>query len=467
MPRTLFLDRKQAETLHEATLAVLERTGIALDHPEAEELLLAAGATKDDSGRVLLPRALVEAALERAPRQFTMFDRNGEPALDLQAGRTYFGPGSDALYQVDRRTGEIRNSRLDDVRDNVRVADALGFDFIMSMALPRELSARQLYPAVFAEMVGHTTRPMVVTAITVEDIRHTHRLASIVAGGHEQLASHPLFLAYLEPLSPLTFDRNAVNKLLYCVEHRIPFVFAAGANCGTGAPIRPEGGVVQGGAESLAGLVIAVLKNPDVRFVYGSNTSSADMRSAMVCYGATEWFRTVAMYADMGQYYDLPTWGTAGSTDAKQIDAQAAWEAYRGILLALQCGSCLVHDMGYMSFGELYDARSLVLTMEMVREARHLLAPVDLSAEALSAGVIDEVSRSPNALYLGHPDSARNFRKALFISPLLDRDKVGQGQSDLLARLGKRLDELLASHAPAVLDEKKRAEMDAYLRRLA
>ena len=199
----------------------------------------------------------------------------------------------------------------------------------------------------------------------------------------QQLKEKPFFLAYLEPISPLKMDESGTDRLLYCAKNEIPIIFAAGANCGSGAPITPEGGVIQGGAESLAGLVLALLKNENARFVYGSNTSSMDMKTTLVCYGAPEWFKTVAMYADMGNYYNLPSWGTAGSSDSFYIDAQAAMEAYEGVLLALQSGSSLVHDVGYLAHGELYDARMLVLTDEMIRRAKHVLKEVDLSKNAL------------------------------------------------------------------------------------
>ena len=153
-------------------------------------------------------------------------------------------------------------------------------------------------------MVGNTARPIVTTAVSCADVAHIRAIASLVAGGADALEARPFVLAYLEPMSPLRFDRDCVDKLLYCCDHAIPFSFAAGANLGTGAPITPEGGVVQGSAESLAGLVLALLRNPDAKAVYGSNTSCADMRSALVCYGPSEWARTVAMYADLGKYYE-------------------------------------------------------------------------------------------------------------------------------------------------------------------
>ena len=151
-------------------------------------------------------------------------------------------------------------------------------------------------------------------------------------------------------------DYSGTQRLLYCAENEIPFMYAAGANCGTGAPITPEGGVVQGTAESLAGLILAMLKNEAARFVYGANTSSVDMKSMLVCYGAPEWYKTVAMYADMGKYYKLPSWGTAGCSDAFFVDAQAAMEAYEGIVFdlpwctmwrILRMENCMTHACWY------------------------------------------------------------------------------------------------------------------------
>ena len=80
---------------------------------------------------------MVGRALEEVPRYTRLWDRDGEKHIILGPGITYFGPGSDALYNVDKVTHEVRPSTLSDLRNNVALADALpGFDFVMSMALP-------------------------------------------------------------------------------------------------------------------------------------------------------------------------------------------------------------------------------------------------------------------------------------------------------------------------------------------
>lgn len=458
-----FLSAADAETIHQATLEVLEQTGLRLENKRAEALLRDHGAT-ESNGRICIPAGLVNEALAAAPSHFTVYDRSGAPSLELTNGRNYFGPGSDALYQVDRDSGDVRDSRLRDVGANAFLADAVGYDFVMSMALPQDVGPEALYPATFAEMVKHTTRPIVSTGVSAEDFMRINEIAGIVSDGRNR--EQPTFLAYLEPLSPLFLDEVGVDKLIYCAENGIPIIFAAGANCGVLAPVSPEGGVVQGGAESLAGLVIAYLVNRDVKFIYGANSASADMRSGFVCYGAAEWARTVAMYADMGRYYNLPSWGTAGCSDAFEIDGQAAWEAYRGIMTALQSCSTLVHDMGYLCFGELYDSRMILLAKEMLDEARQLLQPADLSDEALSVKVINEVATS-SSIYLAHPDTARNHRRKLWSSKVINRTKIGQPQEPQREKLARRVAEITAAHDVPSLAPEKQEEIDALLATLS
>ena len=81
MARPLFFSPQKATKIHEAALMVLERTGVKLDHEEAEDLYLKAGATKDDEGRILIPRSMVAEALEKARHEIRMYNRDGKKAL--------------------------------------------------------------------------------------------------------------------------------------------------------------------------------------------------------------------------------------------------------------------------------------------------------------------------------------------------------------------------------------------------
>jgi trimethylamine--corrinoid protein Co-methyltransferase len=465
----MFLPAKKAEKIDEATLTILERTGIKLEHAEAIEILLEAGATKDSEARILIPRSLVKNALAKAKRIVQLYTRDGESSISLNSGRTFFGPGSDALYNIDRSTGSFRFSTLDDVRENARIADAMTeFDFVMSMALPSDVETH-LYPTVFAAMVQNTTKPIVATATSLDDIGKMYHIACIVAGGEQEFRDRPFFVAYLEPNSPLHGDRSSIERLLFCAEHDIPFLYAGGANIGAAAPVNLAAAVAQGNAESLFGLVLASLKNEIPRFILSSNSSSVDMICGKVLYGAPEWFKTVAMYADMGRYYGLPTWGTAGCSDAQCIDAQAGFEAYEGILLGCQSGPTMVHNVGYLSYGFLYDARMLVLTNELIRRARWVTAPVETDNQQESLQVVDEVARgySDYGSFLDHPHTAREFRKNLWLPPwFIQRglpDAEVSMQQELNEKLSSEVSTILSNHQVRSLASGKKAEIDRFL----
>ncbi len=475
MPRSIYLSPFKADKLHEASLRVLEQTGVKIKHEESVDLYLSAGAKKDPEGRILLPRKIVKAALakvhdhrKKEKHGLELYERDGEDLIKVRRGNTFFGPGSDAMYNIDLKTGERRKSVLSDIKNNVTVADSLpGFAFMMSMALPSDVDADKLYPTVFAEMVKNTNKPIITTLTTMDDLRHIHKIASIVRGGEESLKEKPFCLAYLEPISPLIMDDAGCDRLLFCAEREIPILYAAGANCGSGAPITPEGGVVQGAAESLAGLVLATLKNEKARFVYGANTSAMDMKSTIVCYGDPVWFKTTAMYADLGRFLKLPTWGTAGSSDSFSIDAQAAMEAYEGISLGLMAGTTLAHDVGYLAHGELYDARMLVLTDMIIGRVKQILKPVDLSDEALAVDVIDEVARSGD-LYMAHDHTFEKFRQVLWLPPKYINRKhlTMEKETDMTELLSEEVNNILATHKPKELSQTKIKEIDEYLAKI-
>ena len=86
--------------LHDASLSILERTGVRLHDEEAVERLHGAGARVGDDGRVFVPGPLVEWALSVAPRSLTLHARGGAPAIALDGDNAWFGAGAKVLDGV-------------------------------------------------------------------------------------------------------------------------------------------------------------------------------------------------------------------------------------------------------------------------------------------------------------------------------------------------------------------------------
>ncbi len=456
-PPLAFLSKNQVEQLHKAALRLLSTTGIHLPCSQARKLLKEAGAKEDRDGRILISPAMVEDAIAKAPSSVSLYSQTGDRELSLAMDHTYFGPGSDSLYVIDLKTDKMRRAVLQDVVDNVRIVEQLaGFDFMMSMGLPEDTEPSRMYPAVFREMLIHSTKPILATSTCLADIETPYEMAKLVAGGEEQFREKPFFVTYIEPESPLKFESNIVDRLWFCGEKGIPTMGVASSNLGGGGPITMEGGLAQGIAESLAALVLLQLKHPGAGFVFGSNTWATDMRTAIVCYGTPECATSSAAYADMGRFYNLPSWAGAGCTDAHRVDAQAGEEAFQSILLALQAGATVVHDVGFLAYGSLYDARFLILTNEMIARARHMWRPLEVNEDNLALQVIDDVARASvkgegPTVYLTHPHTARNFRRSLYVAPpFIDRSTINFAKTEetLLDRLAKKVQDILTSEPP-------------------
>ena len=80
------LTRKNIETIHKASLAILEKTGVTYEEGLGAtlDMLEMAGAHVDrDRARITFPRELIMEQAEKAPPQVILFSRNGEQDLDL------------------------------------------------------------------------------------------------------------------------------------------------------------------------------------------------------------------------------------------------------------------------------------------------------------------------------------------------------------------------------------------------
>ncbi|MCF7791031.1 MAG: trimethylamine methyltransferase family protein [Victivallales bacterium] len=414
----VFLSQQDSQLIHEKALQVLEKTGVKMSHKEGRKILTKAGA-KEDGDYILIPRELTEEMLKLTIPEIQMHDRNGNQAMLLAPDyRANFGSGSDAIYQIDMETNERRFTTLNDIKNNLRLLDKLDhFDFVMSTGVPQpsEVPKDEVYKTVFETMAKNTTKPIIATLTCLNDIMEIHKSALELAG--EWIKEKPYFLAYLEPISPLIMDDAGTDRIMFCAKNNIPFCYAAGANCGSGAPVNIEGGIIQGTAEFLGGYVLAKLVNPKAMTIYGANTSSVNPKTMLVRYGCPEWFKTTAVYADMGRFYNMPVWGTGVSTDALKLGPLAAWEAQQGVQTAIDSKCAIVHDVAYFDHGNTYDPRMLLLANEIIKREKFLKKPLNLDESFINETirVINEVARTDGYLYPIHPHTAEHLRKSTYI----------------------------------------------------
>ena len=79
---------------------------------------------------------MVKDAVDAAPGSIDVYDRNGDPALELDPGNCYYGTGSDCPTTIAPDTSERRSCLKSDIESLAAFSDALpNIDFLMSFGI--------------------------------------------------------------------------------------------------------------------------------------------------------------------------------------------------------------------------------------------------------------------------------------------------------------------------------------------
>ena len=90
-----FLTEQQKQKIYDTALGILANVGMKVHHDEGQAVMLEGGCSLDEDGLVRVPADLVGWARAMAPASFMVYDRAGEPAMELGGRNTYYGTGSD------------------------------------------------------------------------------------------------------------------------------------------------------------------------------------------------------------------------------------------------------------------------------------------------------------------------------------------------------------------------------------
>lgn len=464
-PTFRVLSDDQIEAIYTGALHVLQHTGARIHDATAVEIYRRGGAVVEGGNLVKLPPAMVKQALNTTPETVTLAGRDRRKRLHLDRNSIYYGTGSDCPFVIDPYTDERRPFTYADVYNAARVAEALpNIDFFMSLGLTSDVPVATYDRHQFLAMVQGTTKPLVITSVDEQGLLDQYEMACAIVGGADEFRQAPLFAIYIEPSSPLLSNAEATRKVLVAAEHGIPAIYTPCPMCGATAPTTMAGLLVQTLAESLCGIVLAQLVKPGAQLIMGGVVSIMDMNAMILAYGAPEFHLMSATLTDIAKWLHLPMFSTAGCSDAKVLDEQAAIESAISVAIAGLSGANLIHDVGYLESALVGSYDMLVLSDEIIAMAKRFLRGISVDDETLALPVIEAVG--PGGNYLGEDHTLRHFRSEYWFPRLLDRSNLANwqaaGSRTLEQRVRERVLAIIEGPAPAPLGD----ELEASLRQI-
>jgi trimethylamine--corrinoid protein Co-methyltransferase len=462
------LTEQQIQRIHQASLHVLEHTGIHVENREAQTLYQQAGARLDGK-RVYITPGMVREALDRAPSTVLLAGRDPARDVVLEGKRVYAGTGGSPTMILDPGADTVRPASLRDLADLARLADALPHcDFVTIPLHPTDIPDEDVpvnrFYTCLVNSTKHTMSNVQGKAGSLAGARQVIEMAGLIAGGLDALIERPIVSCVTSwMVSPLHLDTGVTDILIEWCKHRLPLVLSSAPMAGSTSPVTLAGTLVQLNAEQLSGIVLTQLVQPGTPVLVGYIPGVADMRSGGYLGGAVEFGMMQAAAAQLAHFYRIPIYGSGGMTDSKLPDTQAGYEKMATLLLAAMGGCNFIHHaismVTNMSVASLEQA---VIDDEIVGMVMRVLRGVEVSDDSLGVEVINRVG--PGGHYLMDAHTLQFMRPEFYYPHLSDRQNrpawEAAGKQDTRARAIARVEEFLRKHEPSPLP----AETDRAIR---
>ena len=458
------LSDSDIQAIADAAFNVLAKGGMAVYSKQAREAFRRAGAEVDDEAEIVkLPRALVEDAIASNPSSVTLFARDGESHCVLERNRVHYSTGGTAIHVLDLDDGQRRPSRCEDVVLNARLVQALENVHAFTInVFPNELEERDTIDVNrFFHALDNTSKHIMGGVYTMEGCRKVVEMAEMVAGGPEQLRKEPFVSFITLIISPFKIDAEYGDMTCYFAEQNLPIVVPTEPICGTTSPITLAGNVLTHVAESLAGIALVQAVRKGAPGIFGSVGSITNLRTMQHVGGAIERGMINAAVAQMAQHFELPLYSTGGTSDAKEVDVQAAYESAMMSLLVAMSGANYIHDIAGLMEEDLtvsYD--KLVMDNEILGMCQRVLRGIEVNADTLAADLM--IEKGPAGHFLGEMHTMDFMNEEFYMPPLANRQPRSQFNQDTDAVLAKArafVNEVRKAPAEPLLDPAVREQI--------
>ncbi|MGZ9224568.1 MAG: trimethylamine methyltransferase family protein [Anaerolineales bacterium] len=452
---------------------LLLKPGIKVQNEEARELLKSAGVPVDEETLVTrIPEPIVRKALETVPRQFHLYDYEGNPRVQYGGDAIHFDPGSSGITILDPETLEHKDATTPDLIRILKVAEQIPQYDAQSTALVCTEVHRDIQDLYRLYLVMlYSKKPIVTGAFTNNTVHSMIDMLAILAGGRDALREKPRAVFDVCPSPPLIWSNFGAGNLMTLARAGVPAEIVSMPLAGAAAPVTLVGAITQHAAECLAGITIHQLAHAGSPIVWGGAPAIFDMRKGGTPMGAVETAMIDSSYAQVGKWLGLPTHTYLGTTDSKVVDAQAGLESGIGLMIGALSGINMISGSGMLDFLTCHSPEKLLIDAEGIAMAKRLLDGIKIHTDTLATGFYEGVNFKGGD-FLKQRITLQLFQKEQHMpSMIIDRDSVRgwkeSGGLDAFGRARIRVEQLIASYTKPELDPDKVAQLHAFVIDLA
>ena len=454
-PFTLLGD-DAVEQVHDASMHILSKLGIAFYDEECREIMAAHGA-RVEGDLVFLDEATVMEYVGKAPAEFTQLARNPERSVTVGGPRSIFAPVYGPPFVYDRERGR-REGTLDDFENLVKLAYLSPWLHHSGGTIcePNDEPVPTRHLDMLLAHIRFSDKPFMGSVTDPQNAADSVAMAQILFGD-EEIRAQPGLLSLINVSSPRRYDDRMLGCIKVYAEARQAMILTPFLMAGAMSPAAVGGTLALQNAEALAGIVLVQMIEPGSPVVYGSFMTNLDLQSGATVFGSPESQLTIFAVSQLARRYGLPFRTGGMFTSSKLSDAQSGYESVQTMLPAVQAqANFVLHSAGWLESGLVSGYEKLVLDCELLGMYHTWAKGIDLSDEGLALDALAEVEAGGH--FLGTAHTMRNFRTA-FHRPdtdVLDYDAFEQwtinGAEDAATRATKKWQQLLSEYEAPELE---------------
>ena len=457
------LDDGQVRRLHEATLWIIEKVGVKFPSQRALDIWAANGAEVDRERMVVRAKGdLIESAMQHCPPAYSLAARDPAQDLALDGNHVFVGTDGCGVEVLDIQTGRRRTSRLQDVVDIARIADAteeIAFHWVPVSAQDAPVETRGLHE--IKAIWDHSTKHVQTESIyRLQEAQTAIEMAALIAGGKEALRKRPVLSLMQCTAPPLGHDAGSLEAALFAAECGIPTGFMTMAACLTTGPATLAGTLAVGNAEVIAGTAMLQLAFPGSPVFYAAAQTASDLRTGAYTGGGPEDFLFGAATNVLSDFYKIPLSMGSFATGAKQPNWQAGLENGLSTFMASVVMSDMLLGVGLLHGSRIWSYSQMMMDCEIFSIIRRMMQGIAVDEESLALDTI--AAAGPAGTFLTQKHTRRHMHD-IFVPEFLDRrtysewESKHEGAADWALGKARRI---LAEHQPIPLDPKLSRELD-------
>mgnify|MGYP002064000391 FL=1 len=454
--RVSVLSRSDMMQIHEASMDILGRVGVAFNNDEALEIFKTNG-FKVDGKTVFMTEKDVQQALASVPSHFILSARNPKRSVSVDANSLVTAPGYGAPYVI-TPAGDRRKGTLQDYQNFCKLIhtskhiDVTGY----LMVEPSDRPSKLAYLDMMLSNILLCDKPFMCSTATKQAVEDSLAMTAIVFGGKHKIQDRPVVIGLINSRSPLQFGQEMAGSLIALAHGGQPSVITSVIMAGLSGPVNLAGALALQNAEILAGLTLSQLVRAGTPVVYGSASAPVDMKTGALAIGAPELSIIIAATTQMARFYKLPSRCGGGLTDAHLPDAQAALESAFSLLAAVRSGAnFILHACGILSSYMSMSYAKFLLDEEALAMIKRMMVPLEVSDDTLNLGAIKAVGIGGQ--FLTQPKTIELCWSEFFVPEIMKRKNYPKWQDGG----SKRIDEIAANVALRRLSEYRKPDVDS------